>query len=114
MKPLKPNNSKAKSNKVSADVAAIQDLRALKKLIMHLQTSVDRLLRQHGSMTKDLADIRKEAFTKSLEKSMKNKDKLKKEFDTKNDPLLMKCGVKNKILNEDDIKRIKSRYKLEE
>jgi hypothetical protein len=110
---VKPQ-SKVKPKKVSTDVAAIQDLRMLKKLILNLQISVDRLLRQHGSMTKDLADIRKESFTKSLEKSMKNKDKLKKEFDEKDDPLLNKCGVKKKILDAEDIERIKSRYKLEE
>lgn len=109
---LKPK-SKTKAKKVPADIAAIQDLRILKKMIMSLQMSVDRLIRQHGSMTKDLSDIRKEAFTKSLVKSLKNKEKLKKAFDSSEDPLLKKCGVKKKILNDDDIERIKSRYKLD-
>ena len=95
----------------SPDPAAnIAEIRNLGRMISGLQTAVEALLRQQGNFIKDLQEMRRDMFFSGLQDGMKNRKKLKKEFESRTDRLLEKCGIKKKgILSADDVERLKSR-----
>lgn len=91
----------------------IDELRQIKNVIGKLASAVERLLKQQGSMVKDINDMRLGLFQSRLEKGLKNSKKLKKQFDKKKFKLLEKCGVEKKAnLTEEDVARIKTRIDL--
>jgi len=93
-------------------IEALAELRSLKELISKLSGVIDQLLIEIGTSVEDIQQIRQDMFYSNLKKMMKNKKKVKKEFDKKKDPLLVKCGVKTKVLTTEDVERIKTRFEL--
>ena len=91
----------------------LSEIRALKRAVGRLQESIDALMSIQGAIVSDFHDMREDLLFAGLKKGMKNSKKLVKEFESKKDPLLEKCGVKKKaVLSGDDLERIKSRIFL--
>ena len=103
-----------KASLTPSEAQPIKELRELRQLVHQLRKSVDALIQQQGCLTSDLGQVRRDMFTKRLKSSLRNKRKLKKEFDASENALLKKCGVKNKILTIEDVERIKSRVDMQE
>jgi predicted NACHT family NTPase len=88
-------------------------LRTIQKEIANIQGAVNELFRWQGGLTKDLQSFRQNMFFNALKSGLKNKKKIKKNFDKEQLDFLRRCGVKNKILTESDMEKIKSRYKID-
>ena len=92
---------------------SLEKMRKLMKVVDKVHLTLERLIREIGSQTQDLRRHGTDLFYEGLAKNLKNKKKLKKEFENTSDSLLAKCGVKKKILTTEDVERIKSRVKLD-
>jgi hypothetical protein len=105
---------KKKKHSSPNELETLAALRSINVEIERIQTAVSELIRLQGGLTKDLQSFRQNIFLDALKNGLKNKKKLKKMFDKEQLQFLDRCGVKNKFLTEQDLERIKSRYKLAE
>lgn len=102
----KPKKSQRK------ELAEIEHLRQISNILGKLASQIEKLIKQHGRMVKDIDETRQKIFESNLAKGLKNKN-LKKQFEKKKFKLLEKCGVVKKVnLTEDDVARIKTRIDL--
>lgn len=106
-------DSTMSKTKATDPISNLKELRELRVHINRIQAMLEELLTQQGAFVKDMREVRERLFFDGLKHGMKNRKKLKKEFEAKTDRLLEKCGVKKKpVLSADDIERIRSRYDL--
>lgn len=97
---------------VRKELAEIEHLRQISNILGKLASQIEKLIKQHGRMVKDIDETRQKIFLSNLAKGLKNKN-LKKQFDKKKFKLLEKCGVVKKVnLTDDDVARIKTRIDL--
>jgi len=102
---------KAKKRRVK-ELAEIEHLRQISNILGKLASQIEKLIKQHGRMVKDLDETRQRMLERNLAKGLKNKS-LKQQVEKRKLKLLEKCGVEKKTtLSEDDVERIKTRIDL--